>query len=211
MTTEKIKISNNGSGMNEALELTEHVADLMKLERKKRFHLRLLAEEMLSMVRAITENFTAEFWIEEKNFNCKLCLKAKSELDYQKRRELVSVSTEGKNSAALGIMEKIREIIEAGLYSMEESFALQSEYGTGMFNYGTLGVVDTAMSEAIYSWSMQKYKSEVKSERSENPVALEAWDELEKSIIANIADDVTVGVRKDSIELTVQKNFNGGN
>ena len=207
MITEKIKISNNGSGMNEVLELTERTADVMKLEQKNKFRLRLLAEEMLSMVRAITGNFTAEFWIEEKDFNCTLCLKAKSELDYQKRRELISVSTEGKNSASLGIMEKIREIIEAGLYSVEESFALQSEYGTGMFNYGTLGVTDMAMSDAIYSWSMQKYKSEVQSEHLKNPAAFEAWDELEKSIIANIADDVTVGVRKDSIELTVQKKF----
>ena len=207
MITEKIKISNNGSGMNEALELTGRIADSMKLEQKNKYRLRLLTEEMLSMIRAITENFTAEFWIEEKDLNCKLCLKAKSELDYQKRRELISVSTEGKNSAARGIMEKIREIIEAGLNSVEESFALQSEYGTGMFNYGTLGIMDTAMSDAVFSWSMQKYKSEVQSERSQNPVADEAWDELEKSIIANIADDVTVGVRKDSIELTVQKKF----
>lgn len=207
MTTDKIKISNDGSGMEAAIDLAEKTADFMRLEQKNRFYLRLLAEEMLSMVRAITGNFTAEFWIEEKDRNCKLCLKAKSELDYQKRREFVSVSTAGKNSAALGIMEKIREIIEAGLYSMEESFELQSEYGTGMFNYGALGVIDTAMSEAVYSWSMQKYKSEVKSERTENPTAFEAWDELEKSIIANVADDVTVGVRKDSIELTVQKKF----
>ena len=58
MITEKIKISNDGSGMNEVLELTERTADVMKLEQKNKFRLRLLAEEMLSMVRAITGNFS---------------------------------------------------------------------------------------------------------------------------------------------------------
>lgn len=213
MITKKIKISNDGSGMNEALDLAEQTAEQMKLERKSAFYLRLLVEEMLSMVRAIAENFSAEFWIEEENFDCKLRLKAKSELNYTKRRELMSISTDGTNTSARGIMEKIREIIEASFYSFDESMELQSEYGVGILSYGALGAVDTAMSEAIYTWSMQKYKSDVQSRREENEnhVAIDAWDELEKSIIANVADEVNVGVRKDSIELTVQKNFNGGN
>ena len=35
----------------------------------------------------------------------------------------------------------------------------------------------------------------------------EAWDELEKSIIANLADDVLVGVRKDKVEILIIKKF----
>ncbi len=34
-----------------------------------------------------------------------------------------------------------------------------------------------------------------------------AWDELEKSIVANIADEVQVGVQKDSVELVIIKQF----
>ena len=201
--TDRITISNHGHGMNEALNLAEYIADTMKLEGKNKFHLRLLAEEMFSMVRAITGEFRADFWGEAEKHTCKLHLQAKAELDYLKRRELLSVSTHGKNIASRGMMEKIREIIEAGLYSIEESFNLQNEYGVNMLSYGAMGL-DTEMSDAIYSWSMQKYKSDVEAERSENP---DAWDELEKSIIANIADEVQVGINKDSIELIIQKNF----
>ncbi|MBQ7593139.1 MAG: hypothetical protein IJU48_02150 [Synergistaceae bacterium] len=204
MITEKVKVSKSGEGMNEALELTDELADYLKLQRKKAFHLRLLAEELLSMVRAITENFKGDFWLEEENHTCKLILEAKAELDYAKRREFLDVSTKGENISHRGIMEKIREIFEAGLYSMQESFNIQAQYGTGMFAYGAIDGVNAGISEAVYAWSMQKYKDNINSERSVNS---DAWDELEKSIIANIADDVQVGVTKDSVKLIVIKYF----
>lgn len=205
MTIKKIIISNDGTGMNEALDLTDSTAKNLGLGRKESFHLRLLAEEMMSMVRAITVNFSAEFWLENEGLDCKLHLSAKSEMDYKKRKEILSVSTSGKNAAHRGIMEKIREILEAGLYGMDEGFRLQAEYNTGMFTYGMLGPIDAGMSEAIYSWSMQKYKSELADVKKDDP---DAWDELEKSIIANIADEVQAGVSKDKVELVIHKNFN---
>lgn len=204
MTIQRIKISNTGENMNAALDLTEKTAKSMGLSSRDTLRLRLLAEEMMSMVRAITGSFTAEYWLEHEGTTCKLVLSAKSELDYGKRSEFLSVSTTGKNTAKTGIMEKIRGIFEAGLYGMEQSFAAQAEYGVGMYSAGMMGAVDAGMTEAIYSWSMQKYKNEIESKRTEYP---DVWDELEKSIIANLADEVSVGVTKDGVELTVQKKF----
>ena len=204
MTIQRIKISNTGENMNAALDLTEKTAQSMGLSSRDTLRLRLLAEEMMSMVRAITGSFTAEYWLEHEGTTCKLVLSAKSELDYGKRSEFLSVSTTGKNTAKAGIMEKIRGIFEAGLYGMEQSFAAQAEYGVGMYSAGMMGAVDAGMTEAIYSWSMQKYRNEVESKRTEYP---DVWDELEKSIIANLADEVSVGVTKDGVELTVQKKF----
>ena len=204
MAANKIKISNTGENMNAALDLTEKTAKSMGLSSRDTLRLRLLAEEMMSMVRAITGSFTAEYWLEHEGTTCKLMLSAKSELDYGKRSEFLSVSTTGKNTAKTGIMEKIRGIFEAGLYGMEQSFAAQSEYGVGMYSAGMMGAVDAGMTEAIYAWSMQKYRNEVESKRTEYP---EVWDELEKSIIANLADEVSVGVTKNCVELTVQKKF----
>ena len=206
MAEYRITIANTGTGISEALELTERIAESIGLKGKDLLRLRLLAEEMLGMVRAIAGEFSAQFWIEHKDKDCTLHLSAKSELDYGKRRELLSVSTSGKNTASVGIMEKIRGIFEAGLWGMEESFALQAEYGTGMLGYGALGAIDGGMSDAIYSWSMQKYKEDVQA--GKNP---DAWDELEKSIIANLADEVSVGVRRDGVELIVRKNYGKSN
>lgn len=210
MSTERIKITNTGSGMNSALNLTENFSHTMNLSEKTSSRLRLLTEEMLSMVRSITENFTAEFYIECDDDNvCKLHLEAKSDLDYRQRRDLLSVSTEGTNIASLGIMDKIRWIFEAGLVHMEDSFKLQAEFGNGYLDYGMLGSIDSGMSQAVYAWSMQKYKDSVDSQRQNesNLAALDAWDELEKSIIANIADEVQVGVTRDRVELIVTKSI----
>ena len=171
ITTEKIKLTNTGEGMNEALTMTEKAASLFNLDDKNRLRARLLAEELLSMTRSIAGEFSADYWIdlEEGTRNFIIHLEAKTQLDYSKRKELLSVSTTGQNTANPGIMDKIRGIFEAGLYNIEESFQLQAEYGTGMFSYGALGAVDDGMSEAVYAWSMQKYKQGVEAEKNNEP------------------------------------------
>ena len=205
MQTKRIKISSSGAGMNEALELTDSVAETLGLARKESFRLRLLAEELLGMVRAVAGDIDADFWIDGDGRNCALHVASdKVSLNYAERSEFLSVSTKGENTAPRGIMEKIRNVIEASLYSLEEGLNIQNEYGSGVFLYGSVGVLDAGMEQAVYAWSMQKYKSEIESARAENP---DEWDELEKSIIANIADDVSVGVRKGNFEITVSKKF----
>ena len=200
MTQYTIKLSNSDEGVKDALELTERIGTSIGLKGKDALKLRLLAEEMMNMLQAIAGEFNAEFYFEHEGRDCKLHLSAKSDLDYEKRRELLSVSSSGKNEARVGIMEKIRGIFEAGLWGMQEGFALQSEYGMGMFGLGAAGMPDDGVTNALYSWSMQKYKTEVREDA-------DAWDELEKSIIANIADEVSVAVKRDSVVLTVRKNF----
>lgn len=41
----------------------------------------------------------------------------------------------------------------------------------------------------------------------EDTAAEEAWDELEKSIVAKLADDVQVGIRSGKVELVIRKRF----
>ena len=200
MTQYTIKFSNTETGTDEALELTERIAESIGLKGKDSLRLRLLAEEMMNMIQAVAGDFNAEFYFEHDGKDCKLHLSAKSNLNYEKRREFLSISSSGKNEANVGIMEKIRGIFEAGLYGMQESFAMQAEYGTGMWGFGAAGALDDGVSGALYSWSMQKYKNAVKEDSDE-------WDELEKSIIANIADEVSVAVTRDGVVLTVRKNF----
>jgi len=50
-------------------------------------------------------------------------------------------------------------------------------------------------------WSLEKYSEEAKKAQGE------PWDELEKSIIANIADDVLVGVQGKRVDIIVKKAF----
>ena len=49
-------------------------------------------------------------------------------------------------------------------------------------------------------WSLSVYRESARADE-------EAWDELEKSVIANLADDVTVGIIEGKVEIIVIKNF----
>ena len=53
------------------------------------------------------------------------------------------------------------------------------------------------------SWSMKKYRASIELEMAENAKAREEWDELEKSIVANIADEVSIAIRGSEVEMTV--------
>lgn len=52
----------------------------------------------------------------------------------------------------------------------------------------------------INAWHLSSYKENV----SDNT---EEWDELEKSIIANLANDVIVGVKGKKVDIIIKKTF----
>lgn len=216
---EHINIDSQGGGIEEALKSVEDLAKNLDISAKDKFHMRLLAEEALGMIKAIiSENdsesgdFKAEFWTEwqsgiltwKSGGIFKIFIKADAEVDYEQRRELIAVSSNKKNIAPRGIMEKVRELVEAGLHGVNEILKIQTEYGGGAINYGLLGAMD--VQQMMYSWSMSKYKNQVKDNKN-NLAWEEAWDELEKSIIANIADDIQVGVNANHVEIVVIKEF----
>ena len=212
MQTDKIRVTGNGGGAKQALDEASKFAAYVGLDNKSALRLRLLAEETLGMIAAITDEFTAEFWIEStKDKICKIHLTARTVMDYVKKQELIKASSDQKNAAAKGFMGKIRQIIENSLYSIDEVGSLQSEYGGAPLMFGEMGMCepDSAgmMSSATYLWSLEKYKNSVSSRSGSDKAAKEAWDELEKSIVANIADNVSVAVKGDVVELIFEKKF----
>ena len=48
---------------------------------------------------------------------------------------------------------------------------------------------------------------EVRSSQEQNEEAAEAWDELEKSIVANLADDVSVKIEGSYVQIAITKAF----
>ena len=51
-------------------------------------------------------------------------------------------------------------------------------------------------------YNIEEYKNYVKKEEKK-----EEWDELEKSVIASVADDITVGIKGTSAEIVIIKKF----
>ena len=119
------------------------------------------------------------------------------------RNKLLSASTSGENSAVKGVMGKIKDIFNR---LVEPTNApIPQEYMSG-FEPENVPIAQAAayaknMSiSATNVWSFNRYKA-IKE------VSGESWDELEQSVVANIADDIQIGITDKSVEMVISKKF----
>ena len=102
----------------------------------------------------------------------------------------------------------VKELIENAVYSSDKEFerlAADPETGPMMFAAMDMYNYDLAEGDAmLYLWSLERYR-EAMEEREKTAVVKEAWDELEKSIVASIADDVRVSVSGGKVDLVIEK------
>ena len=203
MKTETITLSPNGTGMDKALELTEKTGAYCGLDHKSSLRLRLLSEELIELMRTFTDELTGEFWLENKDELVEIHLKTDIPMDLKTKKELISVSSSGKNSAVKGFMGRIREMItDAALPDDPETKAM-AEQTLGQMAMGC----QMGTYSGSYSWSMSTYVASVEKAYDIKTEAREAKDELEKSIVANLADDITVHIVNSSVEIAIYKNF----
>ena len=198
MKSNVCKIEKGTRDLEAILRESERVAEYNGLDQKQSLQLRLLCEEIDGMLPKIIDDFDGELWIDFENGVCKVNIAVQiPEFNADKKKELIGIAKNRKNSAAVGIVGKIRDSIENFFLneSNTEALSLKSEsFGLG-----------TGFSEGVdysYLWRLEEYRSSVKKE-----VAAEAWDELEKSVIASVADDITVGIKGRQANIIIVKNF----
>ena len=112
MKTDVIVISSNGDNMEAVLGQVDALATYKALSPKNAMYLRLLAEETMALMRAITGDLEGKFWIEDRDGVFELHLKVVTLIDEEKRAQLLSASTTGKNEATRGFMGKIRAFFQ---------------------------------------------------------------------------------------------------
>ena len=193
------KIEKGTNDLDTILKESERVAIYNGFNQKQTLQLRLICEEVDGMLPNIIDDFQGDFWIEYENGVCKVnvCIDI-PELTSNKKDELIKIAKNKKNFLAVGIVGKIRSAIE-NLFLDKEIYK-QYDIST-LFNAGVEYSVGLTPS---YSWSLNKYRNVVKKEDKED------WDELEKSIIANLADDIIVGVKGKQANIVVVKKFKWG-
>ena len=202
MNMTKLVISSTGTGMQEALDATEKLGVQSGLGHQEILKLRLLSEELIGLLRGIAGDVEAEYLVGQEGKAFELQLKSEVPMDIDRKSQLLSVASSGKNAAAKGFMGRLRSMIGTVLLSAQAqpemlSLGLMSLESPGGFRAGM----------ASYNWSLQKYRTGVEGGRGSSDDADEAWDELEKSIVANIADEVRVGIVGRSVEITITKAF----
>ena len=203
------KLNKDLTCLEAVLAEVEKVTTYNGLEDKKALRLRLLAEELCGMLPGLIKNFSGEFWAENEGETYELHVELKADdMNIDLRDELISVSKSGKNAAAKGIMGKIRAVAETMLLAAFDSDfapipADAEYYDYNGFNMG-FGYIDPTIAYEtgyVYSWSLFNYKTAVEEKEDE-------YAELERSIVAKLADDIIVGVRGKNVEIVVKKSFN---
>ena len=199
MKSNIIILSNSEKSTVDALSLIENF--YTDVSPKSRLRLRLLAEETMNLVRTITgeTDMTAEFWAEKEGDLCSLHLNTNTVMYAQKRKELVEIATNKSNAAAKGVLGKIREVFELALLPKDERTARESRIGM-------MGLADPTsyMASPNETWKMSAYINNVNETEDANEFVQEARNELERSILGNIAKDVTIGIVGDDVSMIIE-------
>ena len=191
-------VSSKGARMEEALKEVDKVAGYKGLSHKSALHLRLLTEEMMGLMRSITGETEGCFWIEDQDNVYELHLQTTTRMTSLKREKLLSAATSGKNESAKGFMGHIRDFFDRGA---DEDIAA---YGSPLLMAGAFEKSSTPALD--WEWSMTRYEDELRpSIQRQDAAALAAWDELEKSVVARVADDVKVSIKGRTAEVTIVK------
>ena len=198
MKSNVCKIDNGIKDLEAILQESEKIAKYNGLTHKQTLQLRLLCEEIDGMLPKIVDNFEGDFWIEYENNVCKMNISIElRDFTVEKKEELIKVSSNKKNAAVKGIVSKICSVIEDYFLSdgNYEAYDMTANcyYLPSEHHYG---------GDYFYLWGLDQYRNSITQEKHN-----EAWDELEKSIIASIADDVIVGVKGKKANIVIIKKF----
>lgn len=204
-TSTKFMVNSDADRMAAARYATENFAWQVKLDKHETLRLSLLVEETLGMAKAVLDDFYGQIWFTADGKACEIHFEATADMNAGRKVELLSVSSTGKNAAKRGFMAKLGEMISGTLHSAGKTM---DTYGQTM-NYGIIYNPNmmSGNTDMMTVWTLQTYRNDLDLVRGDNDNAEEAWDELEKSIVAKLADDIVVGVKGDRIDLVIKKEF----
>ncbi len=200
MRTDIIEVSSWDDRIGTVLSHVEKMAVYKELPPKQTMHLRLLAEEMMSMMRSITRGMHGEFWIEDEDQVYELHLRVRTVMDSEKREQLLSAASSGKNESARGLMGRLRDFFDRGADADVNAYTSPLMLG-GMYE-------DSSTPALNWDWSLERYVEAYRNDHHVTEEQKEAWDELEKSVVARVADDVLVSIRGGTVEMVIVKKMN---
>lgn len=181
--------------MTRALNETENFAETVGISWEDMLCLRLLAEELLGMVYGVLEVRKGSFWIEREGERFEIHVSATPvSVGEEAKKRLMSVSTTGQNVLYQGVTGKLRMVLNWLSVGASDVSLTPNDI--------EMGLVPGMLDSSAAMWSLEQYRAEIAREQR-----AQDWDELERSVLSRLADDIRVGVGKEEILLTVYKTF----
>ena len=132
---------------------------------------------MLSLVRSVTGELKASFWIESEGRTFCLNMSTQTILDREKRAQLLASTTSGKNEAAKSFLGQLRDMFEQDLEA-------EANHNNDLPD----DVLDDLANHTIECTDPE-------------------WDEYEQSTLKKLANTIKIGIRGGTVNMTVITSF----
>lgn len=196
MKTDKLWVNGNIRRNSEVNEILQAFADQAGITGRDFRHMNLLTEETLGMAHQLLKDFDGEIWIETTPAGYDIILEA----DVHGADE-DSASTP---DAPPGFMAKIAEMLNCA-YMFESICEMPESLAVTLPDYLSYGIRETGDAPVwTGKWSLSAYRYNLLN----HPGSKVNLDELEKSIVGSLADEVTIGIQGHRIRLVISKRRN---
>ena len=157
--------------------------------------IRLLTEETYSMFYELLEAEKLDFELEKDNNKFTITFQTRAWTNEETKEQFLKMSSSGKNDAYKGIKGFFKSILDSLILgsSVVGDGCLREEFASLDYECDFYKMHRWQLSEYIERTPVEKVKAK--------------WDELEKSIIMNFADDISISIRDDVIEMVIVKNI----
>ena len=200
----RLAIGRSAAPTAEAMDMAEEFVNGLALDPKAALRMRLLTEEVLELLKGIVDGFSGLFWLESDEKECRICIDGTAEVDLKAERDLLAVSSDGKNASVRGFTAKLTRFARHYKEYLDRLNALMNLSGSVCSeDYLYIGAIQPAGEAREVLWSMLDYKKFLDEDESAAEQIAADRDELQKSILGNLASDVRVGVKEDRISITV--------
>lgn len=180
-------IDGSDNSIEKAIKEAERYAGSENLDKKMQLRIRLLSEELLSLSRGLTNLNNGKFRILRDGEDYDIEFSAAVNLSKNEIGRLSEVSSSGENDAYAGITGTVKHAIDEMIsLSLNENQDRASD------------IMDNSIgkSDEDYRWSYNVCKD---SEEIDSDEA----DELVKSVLTSMADDIKVFVRRNRVNIRV--------
>lgn len=115
MKSEIIRIDNRGNGFQEAIDEAKKLSARQDLNEEETLQLDHITEETLSLIRSVTGEIEASFWIEAEDKAFCVHVTTKTAMDKGKRYHLISSASSRKNDITNTFLGRLRNAIEEAM------------------------------------------------------------------------------------------------